>query len=85
MSSTIPSPYYLYEITYTSPSSMTDWGPPERKASVKFRSERDALVEMLATAGRAVGGRGGSSPVLSGLLLDVHGQLAVRRPGPTST
>ena len=33
---------------------------------MKFRSERDALVEMLATAGRAIGGRGGSSPVLLG-------------------
>jgi DNA polymerase III subunit beta len=40
---------------------------------VKFRSERDALVEMLATAGRAVGGRGGSSPVLLGLLLQCEG------------
>jgi DNA polymerase-3 subunit beta len=40
---------------------------------VKFRSERDALVEMLATAGRAIGGRGGSSPVLLGLLLTCSG------------
>jgi DNA polymerase III subunit beta len=40
---------------------------------VKFRSERDALIEMLATASRAVGGRGGSSPVLLGLLLSVTG------------
>jgi DNA polymerase-3 subunit beta len=40
---------------------------------VKFRSERDALVEMLATAGRAIGGRGGSSPVLLGLLLTCNG------------
>ena len=40
---------------------------------MKFRSERDALVEMLATAGRAVGGRGGSSPVLLGLLLTCNG------------
>jgi DNA polymerase III subunit beta len=40
---------------------------------VKFRSERDALVDMLATAGRAVGARGGSSPVLTGLLLDCSG------------
>ena len=40
---------------------------------MKFRSERDALVEMLATAGRAVGGRGGSSPVLLGLLLTCAG------------
>jgi DNA polymerase III subunit beta len=40
---------------------------------VKFRSERDALVDMLATAGRAVGGRGGSSPMLLGLLLSCSG------------
>jgi DNA polymerase III subunit beta len=40
---------------------------------VKFRSERDALVDMLATAGRAVGGRGSSSPVLLGLLLSCSG------------
>jgi len=40
---------------------------------VKFRSERDALVDMLATASRAVGGRGGSSPVLLGLLLACRG------------
>jgi DNA polymerase-3 subunit beta len=40
---------------------------------VKFRSERDALVEMLATAGRAVGARTTSSPVLSGILLSCAG------------
>ena len=40
---------------------------------MKFRSERDALVDMLATASRAVGGRGGSSPVLLGLLLTCDG------------
>ena len=40
---------------------------------MKFRSERDALVDMLATASRAVGGRGGSSPVLLGLLLTCAG------------
>ena len=36
---------------------------------MKFRSERDALVDVLSTAGRAVGGRGVSSVVLSGVLL----------------
>ena len=40
---------------------------------MKFRSERDVLVDMLATAGRAVGGRGGSSPVLLGVLLSCTG------------
>jgi DNA polymerase-3 subunit beta len=46
---------------------------------VKFRSERDSLVEALATAGRAGGGRGSSaSAVLSGLLLSCEGNhLAV--------
>src|SRR5271170_7298873 len=43
------------------------------QASVKLRSERDALVDMLATASRAVGGRRGSSPVLLGLLLTCDG------------
>jgi DNA polymerase III subunit beta len=42
---------------------------------VKFRSERDALIEMLATAGRAVGTRSTSSPVLSGLLLSCTGNV----------
>ena len=42
---------------------------------MKFRSERDALVDMLATANRAVGGRGGSSPVLQGLLLTCAGNM----------
>jgi DNA polymerase-3 subunit beta len=42
---------------------------------VKFRSERDALIEMLATAGRAVGARATSSPVLSGLLLSCTGNV----------
>ena len=40
---------------------------------MKFRSERDSLVEALTTAGRAVGGRGASSAVLSGLLLQCVG------------
>jgi DNA polymerase-3 subunit beta len=40
---------------------------------VKFRSERDALIDVFATAGRAVGGRGVSSVVLSGLFLSCEG------------
>jgi DNA polymerase III subunit beta len=40
---------------------------------VKFRSERDVLVEALSTAGRAAGSRGVSSAVLSGLLLECEG------------
>jgi len=44
---------------------------------VKFRAERDSLVEVLATAGRAVGGRGVSTAVLSGLLLHCEGNRLV--------
>ena len=33
---------------------------------MKFRCERDVLVEALGTAGRAVANRGGALPVLSG-------------------
>jgi DNA polymerase III subunit beta len=40
---------------------------------VKFRSERDALVEVLTTAGRAAGGRGAAAAVLSGLHLRCEG------------
>ena len=36
---------------------------------MKLRCERDTLVEALTTAGRAVSGRGGQLPVLSGLHL----------------
>jgi DNA polymerase III subunit beta len=40
---------------------------------VKFRCERDVLVEAVGTAGRAVAGRGGALPVLSGVRLEVAG------------
>jgi DNA polymerase III subunit beta len=40
---------------------------------VKFRCERDVLVEALTTAGRAVAARGGALPVLSGIRLEVKG------------
>ena len=40
---------------------------------MKFRAERDALVDALATAGRAVTSRGGALPVLSGVRLAVSG------------
>jgi DNA polymerase-3 subunit beta len=40
---------------------------------VKFRCERDVLVDALATAGRAVTTRGGALPVLSGVLLELQG------------
>ena len=40
---------------------------------MKFRCERDTLVEALSTAGRAVATRGGALPVLSGVRLEVAG------------
>ena len=45
---------------------------------MKFRCEREALADALATAGRAATGRTGALPVLSGLRLELHGdQLTV--------
>ncbi|MCU0311526.1 MAG: DNA polymerase III subunit beta [Acidimicrobiales bacterium] len=45
---------------------------------MKFRCERDPLVEALNAAGRAVTSRGSSLPVLTGLRLEVKGdQLSV--------
>ena len=40
---------------------------------MKFRCERDVLVEALATATRAVASRGGALPVLSGVKIDLRG------------
>jgi hypothetical protein len=40
---------------------------------VKFRCERDVLVEALGTAGRAAAGRGTSLPVLSGVRVQLTG------------
>ncbi|MDQ1398030.1 MAG: polymerase subunit beta [Acidimicrobiaceae bacterium] len=40
---------------------------------MKFRCERDVLVEALGSAGRAVASRGGALPVLSGVRLEVTG------------
>jgi DNA polymerase-3 subunit beta len=40
---------------------------------VKFRCERDTLVEALASAGRAVANRGGALPVLSGVRAELVG------------
>ena len=45
---------------------------------MKFRCEREALADALATAGRAATGRTGALPVLSGLRLELRGnQLSV--------
>lgn len=40
---------------------------------MKFRCERDDLVEALSTAARAVSGRGGMTPVLSGVKAELLG------------
>ena len=40
---------------------------------MKFRCERDVLVEALGTAGRAAAGRGTSLPVLSGVRVELTG------------
>lgn len=40
---------------------------------MKFRCERDVLVDALATAGRAVSSRGGALPVLSGIRVELAG------------
>jgi DNA polymerase-3 subunit beta len=40
---------------------------------VKFRCERDVLVEALGTAGRATASRGGALPVLAGIKADLDG------------
>lgn len=40
---------------------------------MKFRCERDVLVEALGAAGRAVTSRGGSLPVLSGVRVELSG------------
>ncbi|MEA2686138.1 MAG: polymerase subunit beta [Actinomycetota bacterium] len=40
---------------------------------MKFRSERDVLLEALATAARAAATRGGALPVLSGVRMEVTG------------
>ncbi len=42
---------------------------------MKFRCERDVLVDALATAGRAVSSRGGALPVLSGIRTELVGDL----------
>ncbi len=40
---------------------------------MKFRCERDVLVEALGTAGRATAGRGGALPVLAGIKAELAG------------
>lgn len=42
---------------------------------MKFRCERDALVEALSTVGRATAGRSGALPVLAGVRAEVNGSV----------
>ena len=44
---------------------------------MKFRCEREVLVDALNTAGRAVSSRGGSLPVLAGVRLELNGDRLV--------
>lgn len=44
---------------------------------MKFRCERDVLVEALGTAGRAATGRGSALPVLSGVRVELSGDALV--------
>jgi DNA polymerase-3 subunit beta len=68
--STIHSPYYLYYFFCIT--------PVEKGNAVKFRCEREALAEALATASRAATGRTGTLPVLTGLRLELVGdQLSI--------
>ncbi|MDQ4098305.1 MAG: DNA polymerase III subunit beta, partial [Actinomycetota bacterium] len=41
---------------------------------MKFRAERDALVEAMATAARAAATRGGALPALSGIRMEATGE-----------
>ena len=42
---------------------------------MKFRCERDALVDRLTTSSRAVSNRGGALPVLTGMHLSTDGDV----------
>lgn len=61
-----------YHYVYVFPSPSCDKGNP-----VKFRCEREALAEALATAGRATSGRNTTLPVLTGVRLELRGDELV--------
>ena len=52
---------------------------------MKFRCERDTLVEALATASRAVTSRASTHAALNGVRIEVGGEPADRGRGPTWT
>src|SRR2546423_364020 len=59
----------------TTVSTRHTYQEEEERPTVKFRCERDVLVEALGTAGRAVASRGGALPALSGIRLEVTGDV----------
>ena len=65
-SSTVHRPYHH---SFVDPHDTT----VESEPRVKFRCERDVLVEALGSAGRAAAGRGSSLPVLSGVRVELSG------------
>src|SRR5438270_10537891 len=67
----------------TAPTTVSErhtYQEEEERPTVKFRCERDVLVEALGTAGRAVASRGGALPVLAGVRIEVVGD-ALRLAG----
>ena len=54
-----------------------EFRPTESDSPVKFHCERDVLDRAFSTARRAVSGRSGSHPVLSGLHLELAGNCLV--------
>ncbi len=54
-----------------------EFRPTESDSPVKFHCERDVLDRAFSTARRAVSGRSGSHPVLSGLHLELTGNCLV--------
>src|SRR5437879_10269755 len=60
----------------TAPTTVSErhtYQEEEERPTVKFRCERDVLVEALGTATRAVASRGGALPVLSGVKAELAG------------
>jgi DNA polymerase-3 subunit beta len=66
----IHSPYYCHLRDKRSPTATDGKGQP-----VKFRCERDVLAEALGTARRAVASRGTALPVLSGVRMELAGDV----------
>src|SRR5204863_4520321 len=75
---TLPGRWVVHNPQHLLPLLPSSSPHVEKGNAVKFRCEREALAEALATAGRAATGRTGALPVLSGLRLELAGhQLTV--------